>query len=443
MSIFLEDFATAVSNKNESLKEKIFKGKPNPLQELFKKFFIPLWLPLENIGSLSTNPGSLEVTAVDSSVYTNLLSTGGIFYVVQSLATQKGTVISKKLDTDVIFSKEGTHKIREFITTKMEMLEFEAAIDALKKGVVNGVLLFDGSLYGRTAHMPLETKIEEERDALLNYFQLYEELLELCAKKNILLVGISKESRSTFYRDYLLSLIFDEELKKIDVDESVKVELSRIFSQILDVEKVAFDRFFRLKEVYGEKLETMELILKELASSRPDYQLVMNFATKVGYTHPLLLGPTTGISKLVRRFRNDPEQYVREYFPHLTREKGEAFVNWASKVIRGIANFPSFISFYILLDPRDSPLRVDLPYWSTLLWEIDWPKPIDVNLESLLKVIVTGYCGLSAYNIWLKDVDEKVRLRRKTVDDLYFPYMEKLFKEKIIRGRGYRRVKYP
>ncbi|MGB9759816.1 MAG: DNA double-strand break repair nuclease NurA [Thermoproteota archaeon] len=443
MSIFLEDFATVVSNKNEYMKEKIFKGKPNPLHEFFKKFFIPLWLPLESTERFITNPGSLEVTAIDSSVYTNLLSTGGIFYIVQSLAMQKGTIISKKLATDVVFSKEGTHKIHEFITIKMEMLEFEAAIDALKKGAVNDILLFDGSLYGRTAHMPLETKVEEERDALLHYFQLYEELLELCAKEDILLVGVSKESRSTFYRDYLLSLIFNEELKKLDVEESVKAELSGVFSQVLDVEKVAFDKFFRLKEVYGEKLETIELILKELASSRPDYQLVMNFATKVGYTHPLLLGPTTGISKLLRRFRNDPKQFIREYFPHSTRERGEAFVNWASEIIKGISNFPSFISFYILLDPRDSPLRIDLPYRNTLLWEIDWPKPINANLESLLKVIVTGYCGLSAYNIWLKAVDEKVRLRRKIVDDLYFPCMEKLFKEKIIRGRGYRRVKYP
>jgi hypothetical protein len=43
----------------------------------------------------------------------------------------------------------------------------------------------------------------------------------------------------------------------------------------------------------------------------------------------------------------------------------------------------------------------------------------------------------------LKNVDERVRLKKKTVDNIYVPYLEKLFGEKIIRGRSYRRVKYP
>ena len=92
---------------------------------------------------------------------------------------------------------------------------------------------------------------------------------------------------------------------------------------------------------------------------------------------------------------------------------------------------------------RDSPIRIDIPNWEYLLSEIGWPKPVDVSLEDLLKILVTGYCGLDAYNLWLKDVDEKVRLKRKYVDNIYFPYLEKLFQSKIIRGRGYRRVKYP
>jgi hypothetical protein len=68
---------------------------------------------------------------------------------------------------------------------------------------------------------------------------------------------------------------------------------------------------------------------------------------------------------------------------------------------------------------------------------------LDLDLEALLRIMITGYCGLDRYNLWLADVDEKVRLRRKIVDEIYFPYLEKLFQSKIIRGRGYRRVKYP
>jgi len=31
----------------------------------------------------------------------------------------------------------------------------------------------------------------------------------------------------------------------------------------------------------------------------------------------------------------------------------------------------------------------------------------------VLKVLATGYCGLDCHNLWLKNVDERVRLRRK------------------------------
>ena len=66
-----------------------------------------------------------------------------------------------------------------------------------------------------------------------------------------------------------------------------------------------------------------------------------------------------------------------------------------------------------------------------------------MDLEGVLKVLATGYCGLDCHNLWLKNVDERVRLKKKTVDNIYVPYMEKLFGEKIIRGRSYRRVRFP
>jgi hypothetical protein len=68
---------------------------------------------------------------------------------------------------------------------------------------------------------------------------------------------------------------------------------------------------------------------------------------------------------------------------------------------------------------------------------------VPVDLQDVLKVLATGYCGLDCHNLWLKNVDERVRLKKKTVDNIYVPYMEKLFGEKIIRGRSYRRVRFP
>ena len=89
MPDFLEEFASSIGNKKEALKEKILRGKPNLLQDKFRKHFEPLWIPLENIGGYASNLSELSVMAVDSSLYMNLLSTGGIFYVIRSLAVCK------------------------------------------------------------------------------------------------------------------------------------------------------------------------------------------------------------------------------------------------------------------------------------------------------------------------------------------------------------------
>ena len=442
MPDFLDEFASSIGCQKESLKERILRGKPNPLQDTFRKHFEPLWRPLANTDEHRSNVGELGVTAVDSSLYMNLMSTGGIFYVIRSLAVCKDKE-NKKLQTNVFFTKSGLLEAHYYIGTKMEMLEFQVAIDALKNGLECSAILIDGSLYGRAMHVPIETRIEEDRTAVLEFFKTYAELLDLCRKKGILIAGVSKESRATFYRDFLLKQIFVEELEKTDIEAGDKQRLSAIFLEILENEKTAFSKFRRLRLKHGSKLETIELILTELASSRPDYQLVMNFAESVGYTQPLVLGPSARAAERMRPFSLNPKKYVMNNFPITVRERGVEFVDWATEIISRIPSFPSFVSFYLLMDVRDSPMRIDVPCWEQPLSKTGWPKPIDVDLQALLKIMVSGYCGLDAYNLWLKNVDERVKLKRRVVDELYFPYMEKLFDSKIIRGRGYRRVRFP
>jgi len=442
MPEFLEDFANIVNSKKVEMKEKILYGIPNQLKNGFSRYFNSYWIPNLKENNVPCSPKDFDIMAIDSSVYINLLSTGGLFYIVRSMAACREKVY-KVMETDVIFSKDELSKIKYLIGRKMELLEFQVAINSIKNGVDCKAVLLDGSLYGRAIHNLIETKTMEEIPTLLKYFQVYKELLDLCKEKNILLVGVSKQSRSTFFRDFLLRLIFIEELKRSSLSQEIIRKLDSIFFEILDKEKTALIKFDMLKKNYKNELEQIELIFEELSSSRSDYQLVMNLANSIGFTQPLLLGPSARMARYFKKFQLNSRLYIRNTFPRTTREKGDEFVEWASEIISQIPNFPSFISFHLLLDKRDSPLRIDVPNWDHSLSEIDWPKPVDVNLEELLKIMITGYCGLDGYNLWLKDVDQKVRLRKRVVDQIYFPYMEKIFKEKIIRGRSYRRVKYP
>ncbi|MEM2152239.1 MAG: DNA double-strand break repair nuclease NurA [Candidatus Bathyarchaeia archaeon] len=443
MPVFLEDFARLVNDRKDYLRERILRGKFNPLEEDFRKHMINHWAPLEDLNSFFVNLKDLNVMAVDSSVYTNLLSSGGLLYIIRSMSMQRDIAAAKRIDIDVIFSKDKISNVYELIAAKTELLEFEVALEAIKNGFDGDAILIDGSLYGRASHIPLEPRVEEERDLLLRYFKVYKSLLDLCRESNILLMGVSKESRSTFYRDYLLHLIFNERLNALSINTENKRLLREIFFQILDSERVALERFYGLKKKYGGDLNPVEMILWELASSRPDYQLIMSCVSSIGYAYPMLLGPTIRMAKRLKEYQKDPEGYVKKYFPRLSMERGERFIQWASEVLRDISELPSFVSFYLLLDWRDSPIRIDIPFYDKMLFEVDWPEPIEFNVEDVLKIMVTGYCGLNAYNIWLKNVDEKVRLKRKVVDEIYLPFLEKVFGEKIIRGRGYRRVKYP
>jgi len=44
------------------------------------------------------------------------------------------------------------------------------------------------------------------------------------------------------------------------------------------------------KQKNGAKVEPIGLVFDQLARSRPDYQVVMNFVQSVGFTKPMILG---------------------------------------------------------------------------------------------------------------------------------------------------------
>jgi hypothetical protein len=48
MPDFLDEFASSIGCQKETLRDRILKGKPNPLQDAFRKHFSPLWRPLAN-----------------------------------------------------------------------------------------------------------------------------------------------------------------------------------------------------------------------------------------------------------------------------------------------------------------------------------------------------------------------------------------------------------
>jgi len=65
------------------------------------------------------------------------------------------------------------------------------------------------------------------------------------------------------------------------------------------------------------------------------------------------------------------------------------------------------------------------------------------SVEELIGILKANYAGLLDYNVWLKRVDEEVKLHLKDVDTIYERVLEKELGLTLIHTRGYRRVKYP
>ncbi|RLI77658.1 hypothetical protein DRP04_11090, partial [Archaeoglobales archaeon] len=287
--------------------------------------------------------------------------------------------------------------------------------------------------YGRIAHIPIEINFVNNRAFMIKYFEAIITLFELCERKKVPLIGISKESRTSFFREFLIKEILNE----MEKDGRIK-DAGKLLSLALDDKRKAIDEAEKLQD------ETIIKLIEELIHRRPDFQLILNCANSAGYTTPLLLGASLRWRREYDRIARDPEEFVISRFPLSSRK--EEFVRRASKIVREILNLPAIVSFHLLPSKNDTPMRIDIPAWffgiKEKISEVGWPEAVNVELGEILRLISAGYCGLDNYNIWLSAVDFEVRLRREIFENLYLPKFEEIV-GRFATPRGYRRVRFP
>jgi len=389
------------------------------------------WIKVE----LSTSsPADFSVLAIDSSSRRVSTANGGVFYVVRALGVARG-VRYRELIADFDYVSD-TLEESTVISRKMEWLEHKVALKALEDGF-SGYILFDGSIYGRVAHLPLETGFARDRAFMLDYFETLLELLEFCKRVGVQIIGISKESRTSFFREFLLMKLA---IGLKDEFGLSKAEIVDLLSLALDNKR---DALRKLESEYSD-IELLERIVEELISKKPDFQLVLEFAESAGYTTPLLLGASARWRRAAKLLLKDPEAYVRAQFPVCSRS--EEFVDRAVEVVKRIPRMPAIVSFHVLPSLNDTPMRVDLPAWQLgidkTLFEVGWPEDIGVDVSEILRLISAGYCGSENYNIWLKAADDGVKLNREIFENVYLRKFEEIVGV-FITSRGYRRVRFP
>ncbi|MHA1253342.1 MAG: DNA double-strand break repair nuclease NurA [Candidatus Helarchaeota archaeon] len=392
----------------------------NLFNEIFKKYWISYSLRNVKIND--------NIIAVDGSYGDAPISTGGIFYVTRALALSKDKNY-KRVFLDFDYSPE--FNLTSFFGRVMEWTEHQVIIDVIKDGY-SGYILLDGSIYGRFMHIPIELNLMNANTFMIQYFETLNELMTLCKTKNIPLIGISKESKTVFFKEFLIK----EMLKSLIQNDSLCNEL---------LTAALKDKRRAIKMAENLQIPTVVELVNELITRKPDSLLIMNEAESTGYTAPLLLGASLRWRNRIKEIERDPELYIKQNFP--TTSKDKDFLDKASDVVKKMLELPSIVSFHLLPDLIDTPMRIDIPAWylgrDDKIREIGWPKIIeDIDITDILDVISAGYCGIDNYNVWLVAVDSQVKLPKKVFEDLYLSKLEEIIGKKIT-PRGYRRARFP
>jgi len=450
MPKFLDLFIREIRKKRESMREMIENEHTSMLEKDFEKIFRHHWHPLPN-----NEIEEFHLFAIDGSRGLREYANGSRFYVTRAFALSNKGIKLRLLETGIFLAKGSDEDVRRYLSQKTELVEMKLALEAAShlKGS-RKVILIDGSLYGRMMHLPMDSPVEGDRALLIKYMDIYSKLLTICRDRNILLIGVSKDSRTEFLRSKILNHIYQDELNslvsKLSHDE-IKI-LERCIEKIEEQPDRSLKTVRRLKRKYGGLLDKFEEIIKEYTRIRPDFQLILRFSSNPGYCTPIELGPLGWIRKEFRSMAKKPERFVRRRFRNAIAEninREDEFIEHATRVITALTKFPTILSFHLLLNPRDTPLRIDVPSWvygsKNTLSSFMKTQFVEANhtINEIISILRAGYAGLRNYNIWLKHADEEVKLHREDMDSLYERVLEKELGLTLIHTRGYRRVKYP
>ena len=144
-----------------------------------------------------------------------------------------------------------------------------------------------------------------------------------------------------------------------------------------------------------------------------DPQLLYRWAPTAGYSHPVLLG-TEGLPYI-----DGPAQEL-------------------------LADCPAVVSWYVRPTDHDDPMRIDVPASAVGLGgsvgetDQEWvDEPTCV--KPIVSLIRAMYGGRSVHNAPLYAVDRKVRLSRRTVEQVYLPVLSRMANVQLAADRSRRR----
>lgn len=360
---FIGEFVEEIRRKSEEfnnllgIDDRTLKLESELEQELDRN-----WYPLAD----TSHTYSAEY-AIDSSSASRSLSNGIEFFITRALMLGTEGFSEPKLAFEMIKGSTDYSATAEFERIQRDLMEIQIIIDNVDKVKDNSIVLIDGNLYGRYTHLLDEINIENWRDLPLELINSMQELYRICQKREIMLVGVSKFSKT------------------------------RVLTAAL-------------KRNLGYNFTRPEYL---------DIELLYRWKTgKTGYTKPLMIG-TYAIKNA--ESITTPTKYMKKNFSNI---RDPARMKWASNIIREFPAAPAIIMFHIIPKAYAQPMRIDIPAnclgYKNNIMEVapfDFVEPETV--EPIVSQLVSDFGGRNVYNALLYIVDREVRLGGKAVDTVY------------------------
>jgi len=255
-----------------------------------------------------------------------------------------------------------------------DLIEIEIINENLEDIKDGSIVLVDGNLYGRFTHVMEQIQLGGWHHLPLMLLESMQQLFRRCVEGRIMLVGVSKFSKTRVLTSALLSE------KGVNLADP----------GYLDVELL-----YRWRTGY------------------------------TGYTTPLLLGEYA-IQKGMSDKYDSPDEYRRQYF----RDIGPSREIWANHIIEEIPSSPAIAMFHVIPKEHNQPMRVDVPACCIgIRKKIKDVRPFEFIDPSAIEPIVKQLCddfgGRDVHNALLYVVDQEVRLQGKTVDTVYMSVLGK------------------
>lgn len=393
---------------------------------------------------INKNKSNLEFLAVDSSRAIRELIDGSSLGIFRAIGLTSSKKEFRELETEFFYHSGKSNQLRFYESAKMEYLEAKVILKYLNEENTNErVVLVDGSLFGRISHIPIELQIYGRELFMIDYIATYRELFDEAKKKNVLLIGLSKDSRASF----LKQIMFKELVKRLAAKEG-----NFDFNELFVEKDLSHLQEILNKATNEETKKILNIILNLYFRSIPDIYFLNKFSELQRYfTLPIELSYDMISSRsLIRMLENkiSNEEYIRTHFSKVSRDLSKEKNLDLNITLNNIRNYPTIVSFYLVPTKNDSPIRVDIPsYCFGINHKLEdlvtsgFLKLSEEKLNNVILSLLEQYAGYKNYNVLLKRADEKVKLSNYIVDNVYLRIIEKKLGIILLPGRDYRRVK--